>query len=155
MKTLNIRRFATICFILGAIIILVGCSPSVRDVTKVLYGVSIGVNRDDVRKALIEAFRKKYPDDDNNYFLVYSPKPVTKQILNADKKLISDFKMGHLYVRVYPADLFDKMPSGALVEPMGIVAEASEGNGSVNVFYDSNMNYIGFLSFVNGNDSNK
>jgi hypothetical protein len=152
MNKSRIQQFATICFVLGAIVFLVGCRPSVRQVTKILYGVPLGTSRDDMKKAVVEAFHKKYPDDQYDYFSDTSPRPVTEQMLNADKKLISICKEGHMYVRVYPTDLYDKMPSGALVEPMGIVAESSDGNGGVDIFYDSQMHCIGFLSDASGPD---
>ena len=150
-----IRQFATICFVLGTIVFLVGCSPSVSQISKILYGVPLGASRDEVRKAIVEAFHKKYPDDQYKYFNKYShPIPVTKQMLNADANMISFLKKNGRYVRVYPVDLYEKMPSDALGEGV-VVAEASEGNWSVTVFYDSHMNYTGFFGYTSGNDSDK
>jgi hypothetical protein len=150
---LTIQRFRTICF-LGAIIFLTGCGPSARQAAKILYGVPLGSSRDEVRKAIIEGFHKKYPDDQIDYFPDSPPVLITSQMLEADKKLISDFRKDQAYVRVYPTNLFDKLPPSTLGEGV-VVAESSDANGGVDIFYDSQMHYIGFLSYANGSDSSQ
>jgi hypothetical protein len=151
MNKSRIQQFATICFVLGAVVFLAGCSPSVPQITKILYGVPLGVSRDDVRKAIVEGLHKKYPKDQIDYFPDSPPVLITSQMLKADKKLISFLKENHRYIRVYPVDLYDKMPPGTLGEGVA-VSEGSEGNGSVSIFYDSQMPYIGFMGESSGPD---
>ena len=129
-----------------------GCRPSVREVADLLYKVPVGSSRDELRKVLVDAYGKKFPNWKQAYALTEPPVSVTPGLISADLELISDSRRHHNYVRVYPADLYDKMPTNALTECIGIVAQAAEGNGSVAVFYDSKTNYIGFLSFSSGTD---
>lgn len=152
MKRPCAKQFMCACLIVAMGVFSSGCRPSVREVADLLYKVPLGSSRDDLSKVLVQAYGKKYPNWKQAYALTDSPSTVTSGLISADVKLISDFKRDHRYVRVYPSDLYDKMPAGALVQGIGIVAEASDGNGSVAVFYDNKTNYIGFLSFSSGND---
>jgi hypothetical protein len=129
-----------------------GCRPSVREVADLLYKVPIGSSRDDLRKVLVQAYGKQYPNWKQSYGLTDPPIKVTKQLIEGDAKLISDFKKEDHYVRVYPVDLFDKMPSDALSDGVGLVKEAANGNGFISIYYDSKTNYIGFLSCSSGGD---
>ncbi len=48
---------------------------------------------------------------------------------------------------VYPADLFDKLPSQAYYDMVGLVAEAGESHGSFSIYYDNKTNYVGFFTW--------
>jgi hypothetical protein len=152
MKMPCIKQIVCGCLIVAMGIVSGGCRPSVRDVADLLYKVPLGSSRDAVRKVLMEAYGNKYPNWKQSYGLIDPPKPVTDATLKADKDLASLSRRDHRYCRVYPSELLDNMPAGALTEMIGIVAEASDGNGSVSVFYDSHTNYIGFMSDASGPD---
>ena len=107
--------------------VFVGCRPSVRDVVKVLQPVPLNSSREQLRKVFVEAYGKAYPNWESAYALVTPPRPVTKAMLRADKELIIVYEKAHSYVRVYPSNLYEKMPLGALTESIGLVAEAAHG----------------------------
>lgn len=152
MKTLRRNKFVSICLVVGLTIMSGACRPSVREVAKLIYGVPIGASREEVRTLLVDAYGKKYPNWRQSYGLTAPPRPVTAAILKADKELIRYLKDEHRYVRVYPSDLYEKMPLGALTDKVGLVAEASEGNGSLSIFYDSRTNFFGFMAETSGMD---
>ncbi len=152
MKKSQVNRFLCGCLIAALGIVSGGCRPSVREVAAILYKVPLGSNRDELRRVLVEAYGKKYPDWKQSYALTDPPVKVTQQRIDGDVELISVYRRDHRYVRVYPADLFDKMPSGTLSDEVGLVKETADGNGFISIYYDSRTNYIGFLSCSSGYD---
>ena len=152
MKSLSIQR----CFSMILVVVLSalsgGCRPSVEEVVDLLKPVPVGASREEVRDVLVQAYGKKYPDWKQSYGLTDPPHRVTSAILEAERTLLVHNKRDHRYVRVYPENLFENMPPGALTESIGIVAEAAHGNGSVSIYYDSNTNYLGFFAFASGMD---
>jgi hypothetical protein len=127
-----------------------GCRPSVREVADLLCKVPLDSSRDDLRKVLVQAYGKQYPNWKQSYALTDPPVKVTKQLIEGDAKLVADFKKDNHYVRVYPDNLFDKMPSDALTDSVGLVKEAANGNGFISIYYDNKTNYIGFVSCSSG-----
>lgn len=121
-----------------------------REVTEHLYDVPLGTSREQMIKTLITTFGEKLPEYLRDYNQFSPPSPVTQSMIKADTELIAICKKDHKYLRVYPSDLYQKMPPGALTEPIGFVAEVSDGNGFVSVFYDSHTNYIGFIGSTSG-----
>jgi hypothetical protein len=129
-----------------------GCLPSVRDVVKFLYGVPLGVSRENLKKMFIKYYGEKYEKDFRTYVMVYPPQPLTEDDLKDTLKFVSDLRIRHRYLRIQPPELYEKMPSGALFEPIGLIDEASEGNGFLIIYYDKNTNYIGFRGDSSGTD---
>jgi hypothetical protein len=151
-KMKRIKQFVSLCVVAGLGIVLGGCRPSVREVVNVINTVPLGASRDQLRIVLVEKYKKRFPNWQDAYGLTTPPRTVTPAILKSDKELVSFLKSEHRYVRVFPSDLYSKIPPGAFTEPIGIVAESSEGNGSVSIYYDAKTNYIGFLAFTSGMD---
>jgi len=147
MKPFSSHHLAFAFLFVGLGIISGGCRPSVREVAGILSNVPLGASRDDVRKVLVEAYGKKYPKWKQSYALVDPPSPVTAQMIKADEDLIALSSKERHYVEVYPPSLYQNLPSMAFTDAVGLVAEASEGDGSVSIYYDSRTNYIGFLSY--------
>ena len=153
MNTINSKRVILSVFVLALSVIFVGCRPTVRQVTERLYNFKIGISREAAIKSLIAEFGDRLPSYLHDYNKLGLPQPVTPLMIRADTKLISDFRSSHKFMRVYPPDLYEKMPQGALTEDIGFVEETANGNGGVGVFYDSKTNYIGFMSFASGTDN--
>jgi hypothetical protein len=136
----------TIAFVALAIL-CGGCRPSAQEVADVVSKVPLGASRDDVRKILVEAYSKKVPkSSQHGYALVDPPLPVTIKWIETDKKVIAICKKEGSYEYFYPSDLYDKMPSKAFADSVGVVAETSDGSGYLTIYYDSNTNYIGFFA---------
>ena len=146
MKTSNCKMLTIAAFI-GMTVVSGGCSPSAQEVADVVSTVPLGASRDDVRKILVEAYSEKVPKSSRHgYALVDPPLLVTEKWIETDNRVIAVCKKEGSYQYVYPSDLFDKMPSKAFADNVGLVAEASDGNGFLTIFYDSKTNYIGFFA---------
>jgi hypothetical protein len=125
------------------IVVVNGCRPSIHEVVKVISNIPIGTNREEMRKILLKA----YPNDLQSFDLVRPPLAMTELMIQDEKNTIAFHKRGNTFVYVYPPNLYDKLPSKTLYDMLGIIKEASEGDGSLSIIYDSNTNYIGFSAF--------
>jgi hypothetical protein len=144
-KKLNIILVAavTILVVFGS-----GCRPSVREVVGVVSTIPLGTSRDGVKETMLKAYSKKYSDKASRqgYMLAEPPRPVTNDIINAEKTLIAVLKKQGHYVYIYPSNLYDSLSEKCFSDGIGLVAEAPEGNGSLTIYYDNHTNYIGFIA---------
>lgn len=147
MKSFKDKKYL-ITFLFIGLFMSFGCRPSVREVVKVVIPIPLGSSRDEVKKTLFEAYSKKYPDkaSKQGYMFTEPPLQVTSGMIKSHYELIIGLKRGGHYVRIFPEDLFEKISTNCFFEGIGLVAETSEGNGSVTIYYDSHTNYIGFIA---------
>jgi len=141
-----------ISIILGLSLLSGGCLlPSAEDVSHVLSKVRPGVSRSDLGRLLVEAYGKKHPRWKSTYDLSEPPQEVTKFLLSTYSNSVISQTISRHYVQVYPSDLLEKMPDHAFFESLGIVSIGLDGaNAMVTVFFDSKLNYLGFIAFSSG-----
>jgi hypothetical protein len=145
LKNRNIYLAFTIAVLMA---LEMGCRPSVREVVKVVSIIPLNSSRDEVKLIIFNAYSKKYPDkaSKQGYMLTEPPRPLTYGIINAEITLISQIKKDGSYVNVFPSELYDKLSEKCYYDGIGLVADTSEGDGSVTLYYDSHTNYIGFMA---------
>jgi len=141
------KRALALAITIGGGIICGSCRPSVHEVADIVSSVPLGASREQVREALVQAYSKKFAHFKHDYALVDDPQPVSEGLKAADRKLLTDCRRDGSFTLVYPADLFDKLPSKAYYDMVGLVAEAGEGHGFFSIYYDIKTNYIGFFTW--------
>ncbi len=146
MKRPDFKRALALAVTIAGGIICGSCRPSVHEVADIVSTVPIGASREQVREALVQAYSKRFPHFRHDYGLVDDPQPLSDGVKEADKRLLAGGKRRGSFTLVYPADLFDKLPSKAYYDMVGLVAEAAEGNGDFSIYYDDKTNYIGFFT---------
>jgi hypothetical protein len=152
MNQKRAQKFLSLFLLTGLVILFEACCPSVRTVANALDSIPIGISREQLETTLIAALGKHHPNRRFHHGLTSFVRPVTASILKADKELVAFLKSDHRYVRIFPPNLYENFPLQAFTEPIGMVAEASEGNGSVSLYYDGKTNYIGYLAYTSGTD---
>ena len=126
----------------ASLVVLMGCRPSIHEVVKVISAVPLGTSRAEMWNTLAKAYPKKV----RPYELTTPPLAMTEGMIKADKNLIEVFHRKGGFVYVFPSNLYDKLPDKAYSDMVGLIREASDGDGSLEIIYDSNTNYIGFLA---------
>ena len=144
MKTNNYKRAVAPAAFLGLSIIFCACRPSVREVANVVSKVPPGSSRDELRKELLDAYSKRFPNWKQSYALTDPPLPITERLIDANLALYAGCKKRRSYAVIRPPDLFQKPL--AYFDFIGLVAESSEGNGSLSLYYDSKTNFVGFFA---------
>jgi hypothetical protein len=147
---LNRKSLCVIIAFCGLMAIMAGCAPSIYQAVKVLYTVPIGASREDVYKTLGNAYtNEKSAVGYGGYF---GPADVmTKQGIQDDKSRVENAKQYGFYERVYPTNLFDRLPDKVYCDGV-IVREINEGGGFLSIYYDDNTNYIGFVGVASHKD---
>ena len=140
------KYFVPLLFVCA--LVFLGCRPSVQEAAKVAAKIPTGASRDEVRMIFVEAYSKKFSDkvDKQGYMLSEPPLPLTSGIIEAEKKLITVHKRERKYVHIYPLDLFEKLSDKCFCDGISLVAEASDSNGSLTIYYDNHTNYVGFIA---------
>ena len=119
---------------------LLGCAPTAREIASEMSRIPVGISRAQFREELTKAYPERVP----RTWHTETPLVVTHGYLEFIKKFIEDFKQRNNFVMVHPPDLFATPP--VFFEPIGLAAESARGNGGIDLYYDSQMNYIGFLA---------
>jgi len=140
-KTICLRA-CLLAITLAGLISLLGCRPSIHDVIKVISTVPLGTSRVEMWHSIARV----YPKQVFAYNYVTPALPLTDGQIQAIKHLMEVTRNRGRFVRVYPLDLFDKLPAKAYSDVVGMIRESTVGGGSLTVIYDSNTNYIGFLA---------
>jgi hypothetical protein len=136
--------------LIGFAVLAGGCKPSVREVVEVIKPLPLGISKQEVRKALIDAYGKKFPKFPQSYDLSDAPNRVTEESLRVEKHLIQDFKREGRYINVYPANLLETLPTPAVYQMIGLASEGAHGNGYITLYFDKNLKYIGFVAASRG-----
>jgi hypothetical protein len=135
MKILNYKRYLLIAALIALTFLIAGCLPSIHKITAILSKVPLGVSRDEIKMNFEKVFKKE--------LLLQLPVEYGAVNINDDKALIGNKNREFRYV--YPPNLYDKIPSKAFSDMVG-VSESNNGGGSLRIIYDSNTNYIGFFA---------
>ena len=137
------NRFNALAISIGLAVVSTACAPSIHKVSKVLATVPLGSSRMEVSNYLAEAFPRKMR---NEYDLKGSAKPMTQQMIQADLNLLAGVTERGEFSWVYPQDLFDELPAESFSDMVAMIRESTIGGGSLEILYDSNTNYLGFLA---------
>lgn len=136
MKILNCKRYLLIAALIALTFLIAGCLPSIHKITAMLSKVPIGVSRDEIKMNFEKVFKKE--------LLLQLPIEYGEVNINDDKALMMSVNKNREFVYVYPPNLYDKIPSKAFSDMVGV--SESNGGASLRIIYDSNTNYIGFFA---------
>lgn len=134
--------FAALCVLCG------GCEPSYREIAKVVETIPLGASRDEVRTVLVAAYGKKYPPQKYGYAMDEAPRRIGESKIQATFRDVEGSKKRGEFAVVYPPNLFTSIlkPDASFADVIGLGAEGSHGNGFLDIYYDTRMNYVGYAT---------
>lgn len=109
MRTIRIQLITVILAASYLAAFVVGCRPTVREVTEFMYQVPLESSREMLISDLIAKCGDKLPSDMRNDAIINETQPLTLGMVKADQDLILLCQREHRFVRIYPSDIFRKM----------------------------------------------
>lgn len=126
---------------------MIGCRPTVREVAEFLKAIPIGISQDEVWVIVEEAYGKDMRKYRRGFYGVPSFSRLDENWINVNKGSIERVKSEEKYYEIHPVGLLKELPADGFFETVWFVKESKYGDGRVNLFYDSNTNYMGFFAY--------
>jgi hypothetical protein len=126
---------------------IIGCRPTAREVAGFLKTIPIGISRDEVWRKVEGTYGEEMRKYGRGFYGVSGLTALDKGWIEINQSSIETVKKDGKYYKVHPDGLLEKLSANGFFETVWFVADVKYGNGRVELFYDSNTNYMGFLAY--------